>query len=103
MLLIPDPESARMDPFAEQNILNITCDVIEPSTGLGYERDPRSVAKAESYLKSTGIGDTVYFGPEPEFFVFDSVNWKIRWKKLLSKLIQKKVHGVQTLIMMAEI
>ena len=77
MLLIPDPDSARMDPFAEQNILNITCDVVEPSTGLGYERDPRSIAKkAESYLKSTGIGDTVYFGPEPEFFVFDSVNWK---------------------------
>jgi glutamine synthetase len=78
MLLMPDADSARMDPFREENTLIITCDVHEPSTGKGYERDPRSLAKrAEAYLKSTGIGDTAYFGPEPEFFIFDSVTWNV--------------------------
>src|ERR1700759_5118160 len=73
MLLMPDPESARMDPFTDENTLILTCDVLEPSTGKGYARDPRSLAgRAEAYLKSTGIGDVSYFGPEPEFFVFDS-------------------------------
>ncbi len=76
MLLIPDPDSARMDPFREEPTLILTCDVVEPSDGKGYDRDPRSIAKrAEAYLKSTGIGDTVYFGPEPEFFIFDSITW----------------------------
>ncbi len=78
MLLMPDADSARMDPFREENTLIITCDVIEPSTGKGYDRDPRSLAKrAEAYLKSTGVGDTAYFGPEPEFFIFDSVTWNV--------------------------
>ncbi len=78
MLLMPDAGSARMDPFREENTLIITCDVIEPSTGKGYDRDPRSLAKrAEAYLKSTGLGDTAYFGPEPEFFIFDSVTWNV--------------------------
>ncbi|MGB2816483.1 MAG: type I glutamate--ammonia ligase [Burkholderiaceae bacterium] len=78
MLLVPDPASARMDPFREENTLIVTCDVVEPSTGKGYDRDPRSLAKrAEAYLKSTGIGDTAYFGPEPEFFIFDSVTWNV--------------------------
>jgi glutamine synthetase len=78
MLLMPDPSSARMDPFREENTLVLTCDVIEPSTGKGYERDPRSLARrAEVYLKSSGLGDTAYFGPEPEFFVFDSVTWNV--------------------------
>ena len=77
MLLMPDPDSARMDPFMDEATLLLTCDVIEPSDMKGYDRDPRSIAKrAEAYLKSTGIGDTAYFGPEPEFFVFDSVTWK---------------------------
>ncbi|MHB1678610.1 MAG: glutamate--ammonia ligase [Sulfuriferula sp.] len=77
MLLMPDPDSARMDPFMDESTLLLTCDVIEPSDMKGYDRDPRSIAKrAEAYLKSTGIGDTAYFGPEPEFFVFDSVTWK---------------------------
>jgi glutamine synthetase type I len=77
MLLMPDPESARIDPFTDEPVLNISCDVVEPSDGAGYDRDPRSIAKrAEAYLKSSGIGDTAYFGPEPEFFVFDSVTWK---------------------------
>jgi glutamine synthetase type I len=76
MLLMLDSESARMDPFFDEPTLVITCDVIEPDTGKGYDRDPRSIAKrAEAYLKSTGIGDTAYFGPEPEFFIFDSVTW----------------------------
>jgi len=78
MLLMPDASSARMDPFREENTLIITCDVHEPSTGKGYERDPRSLAhRAEAYLKSTGLGDTAYFGPEPEFFIFDSVTWNV--------------------------
>jgi glutamine synthetase len=78
MLLMPDPDSARMDPFYDEPTLNITCDVVEPSTGKGYERDPRTVArKAEAYLKSSGIGDVAYFGPEPEFFIFDAVEWKV--------------------------
>ncbi len=78
MLLMPDPDSARMDPFMDEPTLNLSCDVLEPSTGKGYERDPRSIAKkAEAYLKSTGLGDIAYFGPEPEFFVFDAVEWKV--------------------------
>jgi len=76
MLLMPDPSTARMDPFFDEPTLILTCDVIEPDTGKGYDRDPRSIAKrAEAYLKSTGLGDTAYFGPEPEFFIFDSVTW----------------------------
>src|ERR1700716_3032219 len=78
MLLMPDPDSARMDPFYDEPTLAISCDVIEPMTGKGYERDPRSIAKkAEAYLKSSGLGDVAYFGPEPEFFIFDAVEWKI--------------------------
>ena len=76
MILMPDPDSARMDPFMDESTLLLTCDVIEPTDMKGYDRDPRSIAKrGEAYLKSTGIGDTAYFGPEPEFFIFDSVNW----------------------------
>ena len=76
MILMPDPETAVMDPFSDENSLILTCDVLEPSTGQGYERDPRSLAKrAEAYLKSTGIADTAFFGPEPEFFILDDVRW----------------------------
>lgn len=76
MMLIPDVKSARLDPFREENTLNLTCDVVEPSDLKGYDRDPRSLAKrAEAYLKSSGLGDTAYFGPEPEFFVFDGITW----------------------------
>jgi glutamine synthetase len=78
MLLMPDPDSARMDPFREENTLIVSCDVVEPSTGKGYERDPRSLARrAEAYLKASGLGDTAFFGPEPEFFIFDSVTWNV--------------------------
>jgi glutamine synthetase len=78
MLLKPDPGSCFIDPFMDVKTLAITCDVIEPSDGKGYERDPRSIAKrGAEYLKSLGVGDVAYFGPEPEFFVFDSVEWNV--------------------------
>ncbi|ALF58691.1 type I glutamate--ammonia ligase [Psychrobacter urativorans] len=78
MILRPDPETAFIDPFFDAVTVVVTCDIIEPSTLQGYDRDPRSIARrAEEYLKSTGIGDTAYFGPEPEFFVFDEVKWSI--------------------------
>jgi len=87
MVLMPDPDSARMDPFTDEPTLLITCDVIEPSDGKGYDRDPRSIAKrGEAYLKSTGIADTAFFGPEPEFFVFDSVHWKIEMGQAFYKI-----------------
>ena len=77
MILMPDDETAVLDPFTEETTVNITCNIVEPSTMQGYERDPRSVARrAEEYLKSTGIADTALFGPEPEFFVFDEVKFK---------------------------
>ncbi|MPZ47302.1 MAG: type I glutamate--ammonia ligase [Betaproteobacteria bacterium] len=78
MLLMPEAETARLDPFTDEAVLNITCDVVEPADGKGYDRDPRTIAKrAEAYLKSTGLGDTAYFGPEPEFFIFDGVQWSV--------------------------
>jgi len=81
MILKPDVQTAVRDPFFESPTLVLRCDVIEPSTSLGYDRDPRSLAKrAEEYLRSTGIADTAYFGPEPEFFVFDSVRWDVSMK-----------------------
>src|SRR5580704_9610089 len=74
MILMPDASTAVMDPFFEEATLNIRCDVIEPATMQGYERDPRSLGKrAEAYLKSTGIADSALFGPENEFFIFDNV------------------------------
>ncbi|MBC6986268.1 glutamine synthetase beta-grasp domain-containing protein, partial [Alteromonas sp. BZK5] len=76
MVLLPDATSCVVDPFAEETQVNIRCDIVEPSTMEGYERDPRSVARrAEEFLKSTGIGDTCFFGPEPEFFLFDDVRF----------------------------
>ena len=78
MLLMPDPNTANIDPFFEEPTLILTCDVVEPSDGKPYERDPRSLAKrAEAYLKASGLGDTAYFGPEPEFFIFDQVQWNV--------------------------
>ena len=76
MQLIPDPDSANIDPFFQEPTLILTCDVIDPADGKPYERDPRSIAKrAEAYLKASGLGDTAFFGPEPEFFIFDGVRW----------------------------
>ena len=76
MILMPDPATALIDPFYEETTVLLRCDVIEPSTMQGYSRDPRSLARrAEAYLKSTGIADGALFGPENEFFIFDSVTW----------------------------
>src|SRR5712691_7938624 len=76
MLLMPDPNTAMMDPFTELPTLSLICNIKDPITGQAYSRDPRYVAqKAEKYLQSTGIGDTIYFGPEPEFFIFDDVRF----------------------------
>ena len=76
MILMPDASTAVIDPFFEATTVDLRCDVIEPTTMQGYERDPRSLAKrAEAYLKSTGIADHALFGPENEFFIFDSVRF----------------------------
>ena len=78
MLLMPDPDTANIDPFMEETTLLLSCDVLEPGDGKPYDRDPRSIAKkAEAYLKASGVGDTAYFGPEPEFFIFDQVRWNV--------------------------
>src|ERR1700722_7724518 len=77
MTLMPDPTSACMDPFFAASTMIINCDILDPASGHPYNRDPRGIAKrAEAYLKSTGIGDTCFFGPEAEFFVFDDVRFK---------------------------
>jgi glutamine synthetase len=76
MILMPEADTAVLDPFSDEPTLIVRCDIIEPTTMQGYDRDPRSLAKrAEAYLKSTGIADTAFFGPEPEFFIFDDVRW----------------------------
>ena len=76
MLLMPDAGTAFIDPFFQEPTLVLSCDVLEPGDGKAYDRDPRSIAKrAEAYLKASGLGDTAYFGPEPEFFLFDDVRW----------------------------
>ncbi|MBV7300692.1 glutamate--ammonia ligase [Enterovibrio paralichthyis] len=76
MVMMPDASSAVLDPFTEDATLNIRCDILEPATMQGYDRDPRSIAKrAEDYMRSTGIADTVLIGPEPEFFLFDDVKF----------------------------
>ena len=76
MTLMPDKASAHIDPFYAQSTMAIFCSILEPSTGERYDRDPRGTAeKAEAYLQQTGIGDTVYFGPEAEFFIFDDVRF----------------------------
>lgn len=78
MLLMPDQDSAMIDPFFQQTTLAVMCDVLDPVTGQPYNRDPRTTAKkAEAYVKASGVGDTVFFGPEAEFFVFDDVRWSV--------------------------
>jgi len=82
MVLMPDASTAVMDPFAAQPLLTLFCDVLEPSTGQPYGRDPRSIAKnAEKYMAAAGIGDTAYFGPEAEFFVFDDVRYEVNMNR----------------------
>jgi glutamine synthetase len=76
MIIRPAAETAYLDPFSDEPMIVLTCDIVEPVTMEGYERDPRSVAqRAEEYLKSTGIADSALFGPEPEFFIFDDIRW----------------------------
>ena len=78
MILMPDDSTAVLDPFTDDPTVIVRCDIVEPDTMQGYERDPRSIAKkAEAYLVSTGLGDTAFFGPEPEFFVFDDGKWNV--------------------------
>ncbi len=78
MIMMPDANTAVLDLFTEEVTLNVRCNIVEPNTMKGYERDPRSLAlRAEAYLKSTKIADTAYFGPEPEFFILDDVRWGI--------------------------
>ena len=76
MILMPEDSTSVLDPFTDETTVNLRCDIVEPTTMQGYGRDPRSVARrSEEYLKFSGIGDTAYFGNEPEFFVFDDVKW----------------------------
>ncbi|HEX2811182.1 MAG TPA: type I glutamate--ammonia ligase [Sphingopyxis sp.] len=82
MILMPDLDAVYDDPFSATPMLVIFCDIVEPSTGEGYARDPRTTAKrAEAYVASTGIGDTVYVGPEAEFFMFDDVRFETGYNK----------------------
>ena len=77
MKLMPDTDSAYLDPFYAEKTLCIHCSVVEPDTGEKYDRDPRGTAqKAEAYLKSSGIGDHSFWGPEAEFFLFDDVRFR---------------------------
>ncbi|EPY02309.1 type I glutamate--ammonia ligase [Magnetospirillum fulvum] len=90
MILMPDPSSAVMDPFAAQAQLIINCDIVEPATGQLYDRDPRSIAKrAEAYVKSSGVGDATYFGPEAEFFIFDDVKYSVGMNKGYYELLSE--------------
>ena len=87
MQLMPDPNTANVDPFFEEPTLILSCDVLEPGDGKPYERDPRSLARrAEAFLKASGMGDTAYFGPEPEFFIFDEVRWNVDMQGCFSRV-----------------
>ena len=78
MIILPDPATAKMDPFTAIPTLSLICNIFDPITKEDYSRDPRNIArKAEAYLKSTGLGDTAFFGPEAEFFVFDDVRYDL--------------------------
>ena len=78
MILMPDDEASVLDPFTDEPTIIVRCGIVEPSTMQGYNRDPRSIAqRAEDYMRSAGIADSALFGPEPEFFVFDDVKWKV--------------------------
>ena len=95
MILMPDDSTAVIDPFTDVPTLNLRCDIVEPATMQGYERDPRSVARrAEEYLKATGIAESALFGPEPEFFVFDSVQWKADMEGAMYKIYSEEAAWV---------
>lgn len=87
MILMPDDEASVLDPFTEETTVIVRCNIVEPATGQGYERDPRSIARrAEEYLQSTGLGDKAFFGPEPEFFIFDDVKWGVEMSGAFYKI-----------------
>ena len=82
MTLKPDADTAAIDPFYQQTTLAVLCDILEPSSGEAYNRDPRTTAKkAEKFLAASGVGDNAFFGPEAEFFVFDDVRWSTEQNK----------------------
>lgn len=94
MILRPEDGTAYLDPFTEDATLVLRCDIIEPATMQGYDRDPRSIAKrAEAYLQSTGLGDTAFFGPEPEFFILTKFTGNPTSRAPCTKSPLKKVHG----------
>ena len=93
MILLPMPETAMIDPFFEVSVLSLTCNVFDPKTKKLYEKCPRSIAqKAVDYLKKSGIGDTMYFGPEPEFFIFDSIKYTNTTNKSSYEIDSSEAH-----------
>jgi glutamine synthetase len=91
MLLIPDPSTAKIDPFFDEPTLILRCDIIEPATMISYERDPRAVTKkAEEYLQASGIADHCYLGDEPEFFILDHVVWKVEMNRVHYRVDSKE-------------
>lgn len=93
LALIPDLSSILLDPFYQDNTLIIRADVVDPQTMTGYDRDPRSLAqRAEAYLQSTGIADTAFFGPEPEFFLFDDARWKTTMRGVSFEVDSDEAH-----------
>jgi glutamine synthetase len=96
MILIPDPDTAVIDPICEVPTLSIICDIYDPLTKKAYTRDPRYIAKkAEEHLKSTGIADISYWGPEMEFFIFDDIRFRQNQHCGFITLIRLKQTGTQ--------
>ncbi|MDP1601676.1 MAG: type I glutamate--ammonia ligase [Legionella sp.] len=93
LALVPDCETVLLDPFYQDSTLIVQCNIVDPQTMMGYQRDPRSIAqRAEMYLKSTGIADSALFGPEPEFFLFDDVRWETSINGAFYKLDSTEAH-----------
>lgn len=93
LALIPDYSTIQLDPFFHDATLLLRCNVVDPGTLQGYDRDPRFIAqRAEAYLKSTGIADAAYFGPEPEFFLFDDARWKMGINQVFYKVDSEEAH-----------
>lgn len=93
LALIPDLTTIKQDPFYQDTTLFIRCNIFDPKTQTGYDRDPRSIAqRAEEYLKSTGIGDAALFGPEPEFFIFDSIRFETNMSGAFYKIDSEEAH-----------
>ena len=96
MVLLPDPATAFLDPFTADPTLVLTCDILDPTTMQAYSRDPHGIAKrAEAYLKSSGIAEQAFFGPEPEFFIFDSVRYGNDMGHTFSTSTRKRQRGIR--------